>query len=73
METERVAEIFVDGQWQTTELELLLKGDKFRLTDPEGPVAMPNGQSEFICAGNAHFNELHQQWVVEVEDENPVA
>ncbi|MCX6822122.1 MAG: hypothetical protein NTW30_05080 [Candidatus Aenigmarchaeota archaeon] len=72
METERVAEIFIDGQWQPTELEHLLKGDTFRLTDPEGPVAMPNGQTIFVCAGNAHFNQLHQQWVVSVEDESVI-
>lgn len=53
---QRKCEIFEEGVWIEIEFKLLLKGDKFRLTDPPGK-GFEDGSKEFISDCDAYLND----------------
>ena len=53
---QRKCEIFEDGVWRKISFQLLLKGDKFRLTDPPG-IGFEDGTREFIADCDAYIND----------------
>jgi len=52
---QRKCEIFENGAWRVIEFKLLLKGDKFRLTDPLGK-GFEHGDRELISGCDAYLN-----------------
>ena len=55
---QRKCEIFKNDAWREIEFKLLLKGDKFRLTDPPNKaVEDRDGNTEFITGCDAYLND----------------
>jgi len=52
---QRKCEIFENEAWREIEFKLLLKGDKFRLTDPPGAGYL-DGSVESISGCDAYLN-----------------
>ncbi|MBU3186526.1 hypothetical protein [Clostridium estertheticum] len=61
---QRKCEICENEVWREIEFNLLLKGDKFRLTDP--PDGFEDGSEEHISDCNAYLNK-NEVWEVKTE------
>lgn len=48
----RQVQLFKDGIWQDTEVQELVKGDTFRMYEPDGTQVVWDNNAEFIASSN---------------------
>jgi hypothetical protein len=64
----RTVEIFIDGLWQPITIDLIVKGDRFRLIEPDGSfVTDEEGNSEWVAKADSFYSEIYKDHIVEIE------
>jgi len=61
-------ELFTNNRWLKIDFKELKKGDKFRVYNPLGNLAINKGKSEFIALCDAFVDPKNNQWTINFED-----